>query len=77
MTATRSRDIGQLIKSLRGQLEISQEKLAAKLGVTFSTVNRWENGKVQPSPLAIKQIQKLLVDLGPAGQRLHDEFFGK
>jgi len=70
MTETRSNDTGRLIKSLRGQL-------AAKLGVTFSTVNRWENGKVQPSPLAIKQIQELLVDLGPSGQRLQEEVFGE
>lgn len=28
----------------RYQLGLSQEKLAAKLGVSFSTVNRWEKG---------------------------------
>ena len=32
------------VKEARKQLNISQEKLAAKLGVSFSTVNRWEKG---------------------------------
>jgi hypothetical protein len=32
----------------------------AKLGVSFPTVNRWENKKTKPSPLAIQKLQKLL-----------------
>ena len=40
------------MKSVRKQLELSQEDLARELGVSFATVNRWENGKVKPSKLA-------------------------
>ena len=47
MTATSS-DFAQKIKSLREQLRISQEDLAKELGVSFATVNRWENNKTQP-----------------------------
>ena len=47
------------IKDLRAALELTQERFAAKLGVTVSTVNRWETGKGKPSPLALKQIQAL------------------
>lgn len=36
------------------------EQLAAKVGVTFSTVKRWENGKGKPSPLAMRQIEELM-----------------
>ena len=73
--ADTTKDLGRLVKSLRDQLGLSQEKLAAKLGVTFSSVNRWENGHRKPSPLAMKQIEAILLELGPAGKDLHDEFF--
>ena len=43
------------VKEVRRQLGLSQEGLAHALGVSFATVNRWENGKTTPSKLAIKQ----------------------
>jgi transcriptional regulator with XRE-family HTH domain len=36
------------IKALRQQLNLSQEKFAIILGVSFATVNRWEKGHNQP-----------------------------
>ena len=47
------------IKSIRQQLGLSQEELAQKLGVSFTTVNRWENGQTKPSKLARRQIETL------------------
>jgi len=75
MVVADEKDLGRLVKSLRELLGLSQEKLAAKLGVTFSSVNRWENGHTKPSPLALKQIGDLVAGLGPAGKSLKDEFF--
>lgn len=43
------------VKEVRRQLGLSQEELAHALGVSFATVNRWENGKTVPSKLAIRQ----------------------
>jgi DNA-binding transcriptional regulator YiaG len=43
------------VKEVRRQLGLSQEELAHALGVSFATVNRWENGKTTPSKLALKQ----------------------
>ena len=40
------------VKSIREQLGISQDDLAKELGVSFATVNRWENNRTQPSQLA-------------------------
>lgn len=40
------------VKYARAVLNLSQEKLASKLGVSFSTVNRWEKGHAMPSYLA-------------------------
>jgi len=47
------------IKALRKQLGLSQDKLAALLGVAPYTVRRWESGKSRPSPLALKQLSQL------------------
>lgn len=55
----KDKDIPKIVKKLRITLGITQEQFAAKIGVTFSTINRWENGKGKPSPLAMKQIEEL------------------
>jgi len=39
---------------------MTQEDFAHEVGVTFATVNRWENGKAQPSRLARKILQEML-----------------
>jgi len=44
---------GIIIKSIRKQLGITQEQLAHELNVSFSTINRWENGHRVPKKLAI------------------------
>ena len=40
------------IKLIRLHLGITQEQLAHDLGISFSTINRWENGRTVPSKLA-------------------------
>jgi transcriptional regulator with XRE-family HTH domain len=37
------------IKELRACLQLTQEVFARILGVSFATVNRWENGKAEPT----------------------------
>lgn len=51
------------IKNIRKRLKLTQEQLAQKLGVTWVTINRWENGKFNPSPLAIREIQRLIEEV--------------
>ena len=51
--------VGQL-EQYRLERRIPQEELAKKLGVAFSTVNRWFNGKTKPSKIQQYHIQKLL-----------------
>jgi len=60
---------GNLIRSLRQRLGMTQEEFAHEIAVTVSTVNRWENAHAEPSKLAWKAIQDLakkrgLTDLG-------------
>ena len=51
-----------LIKAIRANLKMSQEQLAFQMGVSPVTVNRWENGKANPSFMAQKQLYRICVD---------------
>jgi putative transcriptional regulator len=68
--AIKQPEVGKLIRELRLKTGLTQEQFAAVLGVTFPTVNRWENGRNQPSPIAMKQIEKMLLEMGDRGQEL-------
>ena len=41
-----------LIKKIRSHAGLSQQELAEWLGVTFATINRWENAKAVPNRMA-------------------------
>jgi DNA-binding XRE family transcriptional regulator len=50
-------EIGKLICELCLETGLTQEQFAASLGVVYPTVNRWENGHAQPSPLAMQKMR--------------------
>ena len=50
---------GIAIAALRRRLSMTQEEFAHAIGVTVSTVNRWENGHIVPSRLARKAMEGL------------------
>ena len=52
-------DIPALVKELRERLHLTQEQFAHKLGVTYSTVNHWENGKRIPQPFLVRRLLEL------------------
>ena len=56
-------DYPEKIKKLRASLGFTQQTLAGKLGVSFATVNRWENGQTKPSQLSWTQILQLLISV--------------
>lgn len=43
-----------VVKKVRLELKLSQQQLAQALNVSYTTINRWENGHVVPSNLAQK-----------------------
>lgn len=53
-------DIIKKLEVYRLENKISQEDLAEKLGVAFSTVNRWLNGKAKPNKIQSYHIEKLI-----------------
>lgn len=67
--------ISELVQALRKRLNLSQEKFAAYLGVSFQTINRWEKGRATPSPMAIKLIELQLRQMGERGSDLLDAYF--
>ena len=59
------RTLTEILQGLREQLgHLSQERLAQRIGVSFSTISRWENGKGKPSPLARNKLVALLRKAG-------------
>jgi putative transcriptional regulator len=45
-------ELGAVIRQIRLELGLSQEGLARELLVGFTSVNRWENGRAKPNPIA-------------------------
>lgn len=49
---------GEKVKYIRGELQLSQTQLAAELGVSFATVNRWETQNIEPRFLTKVKFEK-------------------
>jgi len=75
MQRERDPERGATIAALRRRLNMTQEEFAHAVGVTVSTVNRWENGHIEPSRLARKAMEDLAAEVDiqfdPAGTDLH------
>jgi putative transcriptional regulator len=73
---TKHADIGlsEMVKELRAQLGLTQEQFAAKVGVTWSTVNRWENGRGKPSPLALGHVVEIVQEASGMDDKVKEYF---
>ncbi|MFH1672852.1 MAG: helix-turn-helix transcriptional regulator [Pseudomonadota bacterium] len=61
-------DYPSMVKEVRRQLALSQEDLARELGVSYATVNRWENGQSKPSKLARAQLDNFCTKMTRQGK---------
>jgi putative transcriptional regulator len=52
-------NIPALVKSLRERLGLTQEQFARAVGVTFSTVNQWENARRRPQPFLLNRLLEM------------------
>jgi len=53
-----------MLRVIRDAMGITQEQLGEKLGVSFATVNRWENEQNKPQKAAREAIRALAVEAG-------------
>ena len=52
------------LQAIRAKLDLTQEQLAERLGVSFATVNRWEGGVTTPQRAARTAIAALATEAG-------------
>jgi type I restriction enzyme M protein len=57
-------DFPAILRATRAALDLTQEQLAARLGVSFATVNRWEGGGNRPQRAAKEAILALAHEAG-------------
>jgi type I restriction enzyme M protein len=57
-------DIPAALRGIRAKLDLTQEQLADRLGVSFATVNRWEGGTSAPQKAAREAIATLAQEAG-------------
>ena len=64
-TSAAAVDVGSLVRRIRATHGLTQEGLARELGVSFATVNGWENGRHQPIPSLARRLSQMVVDQAP------------
>lgn len=52
------------LRRIRANLDLTQEQLAGRLGVSFASINRWEGGAILPQKAAREAIMALAVEAG-------------
>jgi len=57
-------DYSALLKQYREKTFMTQRDLAIKLGVSFVTLNRWENGKFNPTMKMKKKLYGMFKKAG-------------
>ena len=51
--------LGAKLKELRSKLDWSQEDLAREIGVSLSTIQRWESKGAKPYRLARRELERV------------------
>ena len=55
-------DIPAVLRTIRARLDLTQEQLAERLGVSFASINRWEGGAIKPQKAAQEAIAALAIE---------------
>ena len=61
---TDTHTISTTLRAIRASLDLTQEQLANRLGVSFASVNRWEGGTIMPQKAARAVIAALAAEAG-------------
>lgn len=51
--------ISSLVKKIRKNRKLTQEQFAREVGVSFATINSWENGRRRPQPYLLNRLLEL------------------
>ena len=62
------------IKRIRQRSFLTQQDFAKKIGVAFSTVNRWESGRAKPNLKAMKSINEFCLENSIPYETLEEEW---
>ena len=62
------------IKRIRLRSFLTQQNFAKKIGVAFSTVNRWESGRAKPNLKAMKSINAFCLENRIPYETLEEEW---
>lgn len=77
MRVINQQELSQFICEFRRLTGLTQEQFAAFLGVTYPTINRWENGRTNPSRMAMKLIEQKLLEMGECASDLRKRYLVK
>ena len=55
-------EIQSTLRAIRARLDLTQQQLADRLGVSFATINRWEGGTTKPQKAAQEAIAALAAE---------------
>ena len=69
---TNAQDLAATLRAIRSKLNLTQQQLAERLGVSFTTVNRWEGGSNMPQKAAREVIAALAAAAGVKGEAAHE-----
>ena len=58
-TEAQREQMPQYVKSLRIALGLTQEQFASRLGISFTTVSRWETGIHRPTRYYLKVLRNV------------------
>lgn len=62
MQGAQANSVVSLVRAIRATRGLTQEGLARELGVSFATINGWENGRHHPIPLLERKLQEMAGD---------------
>ena len=58
------KELKEKVRELRRKKDWAQEDLAREMGVSLSTVQRWENKGGNPTRLARRELKRLFLEAG-------------